>query len=188
MAGITATLSGLPGNWGDSKTERYTLTNGAPTVAVGAGSGTGGTATISSGATDCGGQLVITTGTAIPGGGGTLAVVTFANTLAGTPSPVLSAAGANAATLFAGTASPWAIATTTTFSILAGSATVSTAYSIDYSVPDAVVNLAITAVYMGAPSDVRGIDRKSQSFSGRTATIGLRPNFTSSSLHLTGLY
>jgi hypothetical protein len=188
MAGIVATISGLPGNSGDTKTERYTLTNGAPTIAVASGAGTGGTATISSGATDCGGQVVITTGTAIPGGGGTLAVVTFANTLAGTPSPVISAAGANAAALIAGTASPWTVATTTTFSILAGSATASTAYTIDYSIPDAVANLAITTVYMGAPSNVTGIDKKSQSFSGRTATIGLRPNFTSSSLTLTGSY
>jgi hypothetical protein len=73
MAGIVATLADFaPGISADGlKTERYTLTNGAPTIATAAGSGTGGTATINATATDASGQIVITTGTAIPGGGGT---------------------------------------------------------------------------------------------------------------------
>lgn len=189
MAGIVATLADFaPGISADGlKTERYTLTNGAPTVAVASGAGTGGTMTIKAGSTDAAGQIIITTGTAIPGGGGTIGVVTFANTLAGTPSPVLFPADTNSAALLAGTSSPWALATTTTFSILAGSATASTAYTFNYSVPDAKVNLAITSRWVQG-SDAyaigEGVGIASQSFSNGTATIGLRPNFTAGALKL----
>lgn len=187
MAGITATLvdTSGPDYEGVYKVERYTLTNGSPTIAASTGAGTGGTATISG--NDASGQIVITTGTGLPGGGGTLAIVTLANTLAGTPSPALSAAGATAAALVAGTSSPWTVAATTTWAILAGSATASTAYTFNYSLPDAVVNKTFATRYVqGSDTFARGegVSVVSRSFTTGTATIGLRPNFSSGGIEL----
>lgn len=196
MAGVVATIaSNQPRFYGGLKAESYTLTNGSPTIVGGAGAGTatGGVATIaglaSGAATDVAGRITITTGTTTASGTAVLATITFANSLAGTPSPIISPANVNAAALQAGTAAAWASAgTTTSWTIQSGSATALTAYIFDYSVPDALTNLAISTVYMGAPSEVKGMAVRNASFSGRTATIGVRPDFATSSLELVGQY
>ncbi len=192
---IAATLadSNGPVYMGTVKTERYTLSSTAPTVTAksGAGTATAGTATIAGAvagaASDFSGRLTITTGTTTVAGTSTLCTVNFGNTMAGTPSPIISPAGVNAATLFAGTAAPWVVPTTTGFDIQCGSAAPLTAYSIDYSVPDAYTNVAITQRYLTG-TDLyaigEGCSVVAQSFAGGTATIGIRPSFTTASLRL----
>lgn len=89
----------------------------APTIAVGAGGGTGATASIVG--TDVGGEITLNTGTT-PSTGATAVTVTFHRAFGSAPFVSLSPANANAA-LLSGVTAVYITATTTTFVITTGS-------------------------------------------------------------------
>src|SRR5215831_12527351 len=127
MAGVVATLTSpqRPEYAGSRKVERYSLTNGSPTIlpGTGAGSATGGTANFSGSpggtATDVAGQITVINGTTSIAAG-TICVVAFANTMQGTVNPTFTPANATALAL-GGATLPLVQANAGSFWLLLGS-------------------------------------------------------------------
>ena len=95
----------------------HLLTSGAPTVAEGAGAGTGATVQLTG--TDSAGVITVTTGT-LPTAAATVVTVTFASAFDYAPAVVLSPGNAATALLSGGTMAR-AVASTTVITLTAGS-------------------------------------------------------------------
>lgn len=93
-------------------------TSGTPTIVAGAGAGTGPTVSITG--NDSCMQVTVTTGTVPTGAGATVATVTYDAAFAATPHPVYSDANGNAALLSGASMVSMDGASTTTFTIIAG--------------------------------------------------------------------
>src|SRR5262245_2076231 len=200
MPGITVTANTprVPDRVGNRLVERYTLTNGIPTIAAGPGGGqsggsnTGvvsilgltGTAT----PTDVAGQIQIITGATTLAASGTLLTVTYANTMQGTAHPTIWPANASAQAL-AAAAQVAVTGGSTSFSLLTGATTLtaSTTYNWNYDVADAFSTVTITTLWLRNPDFVdTALSTNSASFSTSTATIGIQPGFSSGVLEIMG--
>lgn len=107
----------LPTNGNISGTH-FIGTGGTPTWAVGAGAGTGGTASVVG--TDSRGQITVNAGTLPTGAGAVILTVTFASAFPATPHPVFSSANASTALLSGATMVFMDGGSTTTMVITAG--------------------------------------------------------------------
>jgi hypothetical protein len=195
MAGIVATLVNnlYPEYEGERKVDRYTLSNGQPTIVPGAQTGgtvTGASAAFLGNPSDVAGQFQIVIGSvsgSLPAGGGTMAVITLANTLNGSATPLISPANPLTATLFQGTSAPDAVGGSSSFSIVAGSVAASGTYLFNYNLGNPGVTVLLQSKYMLSPEEVIGADMISATFNNSgLATTVLSPNFTNSFLEVRG--
>lgn len=187
MAGIVATLASTePGSRGNLRAERYTVSNGQPTIASASGLGTGGVAVSILSGYDAHFAFRITTGSTTLVAG-TLANITLANVLASTPNPALSPASVNAAAASEATM-PYAVAVALgTIQIRGGSLTPSTTYDFVCDSPDAKVTLSQTATWLATVESIEtSMPILTRSVSGNVATLGVRPDFGSTEMTLLG--
>ncbi len=189
MAGIVATLANIdgPGVRDNKRADRYTLTNGAPTITAGAGLGTLGTASILGG-WDAAMSVRLTTGASAMAPG-TVAVIALANVLASTPNPAVLPIDADSVLLNPNQLVRASVRGLGTIDLVtAGTLGASTAFDFSVMIPDATVSLALAAASLAAVERVEssGVPIVSESLSGATATLGLSPRFSSGEVTLVG--
>lgn len=103
---------------GTEKQTHIQGTSSAPTIAAGAGAGTAPTVSVTG--NDTAMQVTVTTGTLPTGTNAVVATVTYNSTYASTPHPIFSVANSNSALLSAASMVNMDGASTTTFTITAG--------------------------------------------------------------------
>jgi len=129
------TLLGTVTDDGTLKINHIGGNTSAPSIAAGAGAGTGPTVVVTN-ATDMSGIVDVTTGTTPTGTNSTIATITFNKSFASAPNIQLTPNNANAAGLAAALTMVYVTSTTTTFVVTSGTTalTASTQYKWFYSV------------------------------------------------------